>query len=525
MVRLGSILVLLAGCPAFAATALDDRALLDAIEPSVLQVVVDDGSGSGFVLNAQGDVATNHHVVEGSRRVAVRQGARLASASLVWSSPSLDLAVIRTDASGLESAVLAIRPPPALSEVIAAGFPGVADIVATGDAGEATLNKGNVSRNVFTGTWDNSRQLQIIQHSAEINSGNSGGPLVDACGRVVGVNTAGPTVTVSNTGVDAPAGVYWASFIAELARELERMDIPFRSANDICVAPVATGGGIAAGASAAEMEDLRRQIEEQREIIEEAERRRTAQGAELGAEARATLEDLQAQLDEALAAAELEAQRSDASRAEIAEVREEAAGRWLTTVVVGIVALSGMALIGFLMLSAYGQNMRTTAARIRDGALASLSQIVSSSGRRGRGGLQGGHRSNPQAQSGVQRIRIGRREDMDVVLSSSGVSRYHAEVELSSAGCRVTDCGSTNGTRIRRRGTWKRIDSALVGANDRLRFGDVEIEVVQLLRLAGRGSASVVSGTPGPDGDVRPQDDRPYGPVRRDRRTGEIIGD
>ena len=121
--RFGPVLTLAFGL-ANAATTLDDQALFDAINPAVVQVVVDDGSGSGFVLNAQGDIATNHHVIAGSRNFTVRQGTFRASARLIWSSADLDLAVIRTGAGGLGSAVLAVQPPPPLSEVIAVGFPG-----------------------------------------------------------------------------------------------------------------------------------------------------------------------------------------------------------------------------------------------------------------------------------------------------------------------------------------------------------------------------------------------------------------
>ena len=511
--RFGAILTLAFGCPANAATTLDDQALFDAINPAVVHIVVDDGSGSGFVLNAQGDIATNHHVIAGSRNFTVRQGTFRASARLIWSSADLDLAVIRTGAGGLGSAVLAVQPPPPLTEVIAVGFPGAADRVAATETGDASLNKGNVSRSVFSGTWNNSRQLQILQHSAEISSGNSGGPLIDSCGRVIGVNTAIPSVIVSGSSIDAPTGIYWASFIAELARELERLNIPFESATDTCVAAAATGGS---GASAAELADLRRQIEEQQRIIEEAESRRAAEDAGLRAEAEATLEDLEARLEAALTAG------TERSEAELADLRAEAAGRWLTTVLVGGVALAALALVGFVVLTAYGRNVREAAARVRSGTLKGFSHFVASSRRRFGGRRRAGHRPLPQPGANVQRIRIGRGEDMDVVLSSPGVSRFHAELEVTEAGCRVIDCGSTNGTQVLRRGTWERVSSTFVTANERLLFGDIEVSTSDLVRMANKARPDGGSGTASDNG---PGDDRPFGPVKRDRRTGEVLGD
>ena len=501
-----------------AATALSDRALLDTISPAVVQVVVDDGTGSGFVLNDDGYIATNHHVVEGSRNFAVRRGAQRAPAELIWSSPALDLAVIRTGLGGLESAELAVSPPPVLADVIAVGFPGVAEIVATTDTGDASLNKGNVGRGVFQGTWDDVQPLQIIQHSAEINGGNSGGPLIDACGRVVGVNTAGPSVRVSGNRIDAPAGVYWASFIAELARELERLGIPFESASDACESAAVSGGG---GVSPEALEDLRRQIEAQQRIVEEAEQRREAEDQGQRAEAQARLQDLQARLEQALSSQAEEVERSAEREAELALFREEVAGRWLMTVAVGSAALAGLAAAAFLAFASFRRSVLEAAARVRQGAVERFSRVVSTprrAGRRRSGGRSGGH---PKASASVQRIAIGRDKDMDVVLSSPEVSRIHAELESIGGRYRLSDRGSTNGTCVWRRGAWQAVDSTFVAANERLLFGDVELTVVDLVRMAAPGDA----GSEPVPSDEAAVDDRPVGPVRRDPRTGQILSD
>ena len=241
--RLLALAALAGGCAhaAFAATALDDAALRQRVAPAVVLVKVDEGYGSGFVLNANGHVATNHHVVAGDGPVFVMQDDRTALADVAWSSARLDLAVLRIRGDSfhaLRPLPLAVSPPSALLDVIAVGFPGAANAITTALA--PSYNEGNVGR-VVEGTWGLGA-LRIVQHSADINPGNSGGPLIDVCGRVVGVNTGGPSVSVSlgqgGARIEAPSGVFWASFIGELTDSLDALSIPYTPAADACeVAP------------------------------------------------------------------------------------------------------------------------------------------------------------------------------------------------------------------------------------------------------------------------------------------------
>ena len=232
------------GASAHGATALGSPALRGKAQAVAVQVLAEGGAGSGFLLNAQGHVATNHHVVADSGQITVQQGRRTAFASFIWSSPELDLAIIQITSSGFEGsagAVLALWPPEPLLKVVAIGFPASADKIAASNAAIASFNSGEVSR-VFPGTWG-ADPLRIIQHNADINPGNSGGPLIDACGCVIGINTRVPSVTVQETlggpGIDVPSGIYWASFIGELARELDFLSIPYRAARDLCVEALA----------------------------------------------------------------------------------------------------------------------------------------------------------------------------------------------------------------------------------------------------------------------------------------------
>ena len=115
-----------------AATTLDDAAMRQHVAPATVLVIVEEGYGSGFVLNAQGHVATNHHVVANAQRIVARQGDRTAPASVLWSSPELDLAVLQLHGGTLNELrplPLATSPPAPLLDVIAVGFPSAANVV------------------------------------------------------------------------------------------------------------------------------------------------------------------------------------------------------------------------------------------------------------------------------------------------------------------------------------------------------------------------------------------------------------
>ncbi|HTE54417.1 MAG TPA: trypsin-like peptidase domain-containing protein [Kofleriaceae bacterium] len=142
------------------------------------------GAGSGFLVAPDGYVLTNSHVVHGAPSVTARlPGGDELAAQVVGDDPATDLALIRVIASALPFLAVdgATRARPG-QLVIAMGSPlGFESTVSTGVV--SALGRSLRAR-------DGRLIDNVIQHTAPLNPGNSGGPLVDSAGRVLGVNTA-----------------------------------------------------------------------------------------------------------------------------------------------------------------------------------------------------------------------------------------------------------------------------------------------------------------------------------------------
>jgi putative serine protease PepD len=158
------------------------------------------GSGSGFVLDGEGHIVTNQHVVEDSDSVRVRigEGRELVPARVLGTDPSSDLAVLKVDPSAVDGGVKPIEL--GNSKDVKVGQPTVAIGSPFGLAG--SLTTGVVSALDRPITAPNNFTIDgAVQTDAAINPGNSGGPLLDAQGRVIGVNAQIATSSRSNSGV------------------------------------------------------------------------------------------------------------------------------------------------------------------------------------------------------------------------------------------------------------------------------------------------------------------------------------
>ena len=201
----------------------------DDVQSGVVRVYTQGGTGSGFIINDSGLVGTNHHVIANAPMIEVRISGqdRRVPAELLWEDASLDLALLRAHGLGGTPVTLSSAKLEQFDKVFAVGFPGIADY-GMKDQERASVNSGVIG-NLFSDFWPRgSKELEIVQHDAAVNPGNSGGPLFDACGAVVGVNTMAIDPTKG-------AGYFLASRITELVRVLEDHSHRFNPSDTDCV--------------------------------------------------------------------------------------------------------------------------------------------------------------------------------------------------------------------------------------------------------------------------------------------------
>jgi S1-C subfamily serine protease len=164
-----------------------------------------EATGSGFVIDASGDILTNNHVIDGATQGSITvqfADKKTVKARVVGKDPSTDLALLKVDTEGL-----AIKALPL----------GSSKDVHVGDPTIAIGNPFGLDRTLTTGVVSAlQRQIQapngwsikdVIQTDAAINPGNSGGPLIDAAGRVIGINSQ---IETGGNGSNGSVGIGFA---------------------------------------------------------------------------------------------------------------------------------------------------------------------------------------------------------------------------------------------------------------------------------------------------------------------------
>ncbi len=142
--------------------------------------------GTGVIINSNGELLTNAHVVEGAKTVQVRlmNETEPVEGVVLASDPQNDLALVKINVTGLTAAVFAD------SRTVRLGDPVVAIGYALNLEGGPSVTSGIVSAIGRTITTDSGALDRLIQTDAAISSGNSGGPLVNDKAQVIGINTA-----------------------------------------------------------------------------------------------------------------------------------------------------------------------------------------------------------------------------------------------------------------------------------------------------------------------------------------------
>lgn len=184
------------------------------------------GGGTGWAIGDGSFFVTNNHVIDDALEtvVVVDNGGgkgKVYPAKVVWGSSEYDLAVVEVSGLHLPPLTISDWVPNKGARVISIGYPADADQNFTQGQRPipvSTFTDGIVGR-VLTQPWPGkTTALDIIQHSATLNHGNSGGPLLDSCNRVIGVNSQG--VPTSETTL--AEGVYYASSTAALIDQIHK---------------------------------------------------------------------------------------------------------------------------------------------------------------------------------------------------------------------------------------------------------------------------------------------------------------
>ncbi|WP_026422206.1 S1C family serine protease [Actinokineospora inagensis] len=205
---------------ASATTPTDVSAVVAKVMPTVVEITsrtsTAEDIGSGVILSSDGKILTNNHVIDGAREITVSfSDGKTASAQVVGTDANADLAVIQAQGvSGLTAAELGDSSQLRVGdEVIAIGSPaGLQGTVTTGivsalDRDVTIPTESQSTQRGLRGGSTGQVSYKAIQTDASINQGNSGGPLFDTAGRVIGINSAIYSPVSSSDGSAGSVGI------------------------------------------------------------------------------------------------------------------------------------------------------------------------------------------------------------------------------------------------------------------------------------------------------------------------------
>ncbi|MFC1846737.1 S1C family serine protease [Chloroflexota bacterium] len=205
--------------------AVSDAAPLSFVEvvekakPSVVVVETDTAAGSGWIIDADGIIVTNHHVIEDAVNIYITlDDGRTFTAESVRSDPLTDIAIVYIDAHDLPAADVSDCCDLKVGQPVAA----IGNALGRG----ISLKGGWISRLGVTVTVDGLTNYGLIETDAAINEGNSGGPLIDMNGEVIGI-TSIKLIDVSVEGVGYAISMDTALPIIEELISVGYVNYPF----------------------------------------------------------------------------------------------------------------------------------------------------------------------------------------------------------------------------------------------------------------------------------------------------------
>ncbi len=204
------------------------EALSAKVERDTLRVIVpinehNISTGSGFIINKDGYVITNNHVTKDNRGliILINKHDEYKDITLIKTYPKHDITILKINNYN-KGTFFKLQKPSTIKkgqDINTLGFPGGADLL-EGLSFNATLSDGIISKIDRATQGDFPPNYKFVQISATINKGNSGGPLFNNNGSIVGINTLG-------NGSPEVQGIFWAIHVEELIKVLKEKKIKY----------------------------------------------------------------------------------------------------------------------------------------------------------------------------------------------------------------------------------------------------------------------------------------------------------